>query len=71
MTKTLQAVWDGKVLRLSEPIGLKPNTKVWVTIETEDEDGKSTSFLKTAQSLNLQGPRDWSARFKEFATGYF
>ena len=34
MTKTLGATFDGEVLRLDEPLDLKPNTRVRVTIET-------------------------------------
>ena len=64
---TLTATYDGEVLRPDSPIGLKPNTRVRVTIETtESTDIKKRSFLKTARSLNLQGPADWSARLEDY-----
>lgn len=67
MTKTLNAIFDGQVLRPDDPIDLKPNTRVRLTIETIDTPRvKSRSFLQTARSLNLQGPSDWSARFEEY-----
>ena len=34
MTRTLKATFDGEVLLLDEPLDLKPNTRVRVTIET-------------------------------------
>jgi len=66
MTTTLDAIYDGEVLRLDEPIELKPNTRVRITIETPKPIKKKRSFLQTARSLNLQGPSDWSARFEDY-----
>jgi len=67
MTTTLNAIYDGKVLRLDEPIELEPNTPVRVTIETTKPIiKKKRSFLQTARSLNLEGPPDWSARFEDY-----
>jgi len=34
MTRTLEATFDGEALILEEPLDLKPNTRVRVTIET-------------------------------------
>lgn len=70
MVKTLDAIFDGKVLRPTEPIGLKPNTRVRITIETRASlKAKKSSFLRTALSLKLEGPPDWSARFEEYLYG--
>lgn len=67
MTKTLEAVFDGEVLRPDEPLELQPNTRVRITIEdTLSQETKRLSFLRTARSLNLQGPPDWSARIDEY-----
>lgn len=64
MTITLYANFDGEVLRPEGPILLAPNTRVRVVIETqEDEAPPASSFLRTAQGLNLDGPPDWSSRF--------
>ena len=36
MTKTLNAIFDGKVLHPEEPIGLEPDTRVRVTIDISE-----------------------------------
>jgi predicted DNA-binding antitoxin AbrB/MazE fold protein len=70
MTKTLEATYDGEVLRPDEPLELEPNTRVQITIETQqDRSSNGTSFLKTARSLNLEGPPDWSDRLEEYLYG--
>ncbi|HEV7797532.1 MAG TPA: antitoxin family protein, partial [Pyrinomonadaceae bacterium] len=57
MTKTLEATYDGEVLRPDEPLELDANTRVKITIETqENRPGNGMSFLDTARSLNLEGP---------------
>ena len=37
MTTTLEATFDGKVLRPDQPLDLEPNTRVKVTIETPEK----------------------------------
>ncbi len=69
MTKTLEAVFDGEVLRPDEPLELQPNTRVRITIETTTSEAKPRSFLRTAQALNLEGPSDWSERIEEYLYG--
>lgn len=67
MILTMDAIFDGEVLRLEKPIELAPNTRVKVTIEAaKTKRKKRRSFLKTARSLNLQGPPDWSTRFEDY-----
>ncbi len=67
MTIHTKAIYDGKVLRLTEPVELKPDTQVDVTLEIpEDANGKAYGFFETALSMDLQGPADWSARFEEY-----
>jgi len=67
MTITLDAIFDGAVLRFDKPVELEPNTRVRVTIEAaKPVVKKKRSFLQTAKSLNLQGPPDWSARFEDY-----
>lgn len=47
MTRTLEATFDGSVLRLDEPLDLEPNTRVRVTIETRtDAQQKSRGSLR-------------------------
>lgn len=61
MTKTFEAVYDGKVLLPEEPLDLRPNTRVRITVETGSvPEGEPYSFLRIARSLNLEGPPDWS-----------
>jgi hypothetical protein len=70
MTQIVHATFDGQVLRPDEPLALLPNTRVVVTIETLEECSASPqSFLKTARSLNLEGPPDWSTRLDEHLYG--
>ena len=67
MTKTLHALYDGKVLRPEEPLNLRPNIRVRITVETsEAEASKRRSFLQTARSLELEGPSDWSVRLEDY-----
>ena len=67
MTKTLHAIYDGKVFRPENPLDLKPNIRVRITIETSEEKStKKRSFLQTARSLELEGPSDWSANFEDY-----
>lgn len=61
MRKTLNAFFDGEVIRTEEPLALEPNTRLRITIETQPEvEASKKSFLRTARSLNLDGPPDWS-----------
>ena len=68
--KTLEAVFDGEVLRPEEPVELEPNTRVRITIEAvAPTTAKARSFLRTAQSLHLEGPSDWSERIDDYLYG--
>ena len=70
MTKTLEATFDGEVLRPDEPLELAPNTRVRLTIDTRlSIEGRRFSFLEAAQSLTLEGPSDWALRFDDYLYG--
>ena len=70
MSQTLEATFDGSVFRPDQPIELEPNTRVRITIEPATTSEKEPeSFLLVAQSLNLEGPRDWSSRLDEYLYG--
>jgi predicted DNA-binding antitoxin AbrB/MazE fold protein len=70
MTKTLHAIYDGKVLRPEEPLDLRPNIRVRITIEAADvKTAKKRSFLQTARSLKLKGPSDWSTHLEDYLYG--
>lgn len=70
MTRKIEATFDGKVFRPQQPIGLRPNTRVKITIEidTATKD-KKVSFLQTARALKLDGPTDWSVNIDEYLYG--
>jgi len=67
MTLTIDAVYDGKVFLPSEPIPLSPNTNVRIFVVAEGE--ASVSFFDVAQSLDLNGPPDWSSKLDEYLYG--
>jgi AF2212-like protein len=70
MTRTVNATFDGEVLRPDEPVDLEPNTRVRVTIEAAASPAEETlSLLDTAAALNLEGPSDWSERFEDYLYG--
>ena len=70
LAKTVEAIFDGEVLRPDGPLTLKPNTRVRITIETvEQATEKPKSFLQTARSLNIEGPPDWAKNIDAYIYG--
>jgi hypothetical protein len=70
MVRTIEAVFDGEVLRPETSLALEPNTRVRITIEAvEPGPGKAKSFLDTARSLNLDGPPDWAMNIDAYLYG--
>ena len=70
MVTSVEAVYDGQVLRPDKPVELAPNTRVRITIETiETPPPEPLSFLTVAQSLNLEGPTDWSENIEDYLDG--
>ncbi len=70
MPQTVEAVFDGEVLRPTEPLSLEPNTRVRLTLEVQTEaSDKQSSFLQVARSLKLDGPADWSAKIDDYLYG--
>ena len=70
MSQTLEATFDGSVFRPDQPIELEPNTRVRITIEpATTSDKEPVSFLEVAESLNLEGPPDWSSRLDDYLYG--
>jgi len=68
MIKSIEAVFDGKLLRPKDALTLEPNTRVRITIEpVEVTTEKVVSFLDTAISLNLDGPPDWAANIDTYS----
>jgi len=70
MVRTIEAIFDGEVLRPETSLALEPNTRVRITIETvEPSPGKARSFLDTARSLNVDGPPDWASNIDDYLYG--
>ena len=70
MTQTVEAVYDGTVLRPETALGLKPNTRVRITVETlPPTEAAEPSFLRTARALGLSGPVDWSENLDNYLYG--
>lgn len=70
MTITLYATFDGEVLRPEEPVPIAPNTRVRLEIDAGPGDTVTrSSFLRTAQALDLDGPPDRSSRMKAYLYG--
>jgi len=67
MTESMDAVFDGVSFRTTQPCALEPNTRVRITIETVEPCAPPPqSFLDVAQSLDLQGPSDWSENLESY-----
>jgi hypothetical protein len=64
----MTATFDGTVLRPDQPLRLAPNTRVRITVESEDPASEG-SFLQTASALKLEGPSDWSSRLDDYLYG--
>lgn len=67
MVQVVDAVYDGQVLRPSEPLKLEKNAHVRVTVESvEPMRVEGASFLDVAMSLDLAGPPDWSENVEDY-----
>jgi hypothetical protein len=70
MTITVEATFDGEVLRLKRPPDLAPNTRVIVTIQpVEEKDGSPPTFLQTAKSVHIEGPPDLATNVDAYLYG--
>lgn len=70
MSQTLEATFDGQVFRPVQNVDLQPDTKVELIVIIKNESQKkSKSFLDTARSLKLKGPKDFSTRIDDYLYG--
>jgi hypothetical protein len=71
MHQELEAVFDGTALQLETPLSLAAGTRVRIVIESvlPKEVQLPKTFLKTAQSLKLQGEPDWSEKIDQYLSG--
>jgi hypothetical protein len=68
MFQELEAVFDGTALQPEVPLDLAVGTRVLIIVESvlPNQAKPSKSFLKTAQSLKLQGEPDWSEKIDQY-----
>ncbi len=74
---TLYATYDGDVLRPDEPLDLAEGARVRLTVENPEPEleapeaklGEPYSAFRIIESLQLQGPPDWSENINEYLTG--
>jgi predicted DNA-binding antitoxin AbrB/MazE fold protein len=66
MTTTIEAIFDGEVLRPEQPLKLEPNTRVTLVVTAPDTDEVGESFLDIAMSIHLEGPADWSENLDRY-----
>jgi predicted DNA-binding antitoxin AbrB/MazE fold protein len=70
MSQILEATFDGSVFLPTEAVDLQPDTRVQLVVTVKAAaDEKPKSFLQTARSLKLQGPKDWSSRVDDYLYG--
>jgi hypothetical protein len=71
MFQELEAVFDGKALQPEVPLNLAAGTRVRIIVESvvSNELKPPKTFLKTAQSLKLQGKPDWSEKIDQYLYG--
>jgi predicted DNA-binding antitoxin AbrB/MazE fold protein len=63
MSQTLEATFDGQVFRPVQTVELQPDTQVELIVIVKDiSKEKPKSFLRTARSLKLKDPKDFSSR---------
>ena len=65
---TLTATFDGLVFRPDKTPDITPNTRVRIVVEEQvdaTQEPRDKSFLRTAQSIHLDGSPDWSSRVDE------
>ena len=70
MATTVEAIYDGEVLRPTGPLPFAPNTRVRITVESAEvekvEKSEPRSFFAAAREMRLDGPPDWSANFDKY-----
>ena len=64
MATSIEATFDGQVFRPTGPVALPPNTCVRLIIERLTD--APVSFLRTDQSLKLEGPPDWASNLDAY-----
>jgi len=69
-TKTLHAVFDGKVLKPEGTVDLEQNVRYLVTIERKEAMGKQSLWdVLNELSGAVEGPKDWSEEHDHYLYG--
>jgi hypothetical protein len=70
MTRTLNAIFDGKVLRPEESLDLEPNTRCRITVEAESAPQSGNAWDVLDQAIgSVQAPADWTAEQDHYLYG--
>ncbi|MCX6081260.1 MAG: antitoxin family protein [Chloroflexi bacterium] len=68
--QTIEAIYDGQVIRPDLPLQLEPNTRIRITVRTvKPVRAQRNSFLATARSLKLKGPTDLAENLDDYLYG--
>ena len=66
----VRAHFDGKQIRLDEPVKLKPDAKLLITVLNEEKPENKTLFeLLDAPIGSIEGPEDWSINHDHYLYG--
>lgn len=69
-TSTIEATYDGQVIRPDAPLPLKPNTRIRITVTPlRKVRRKAGAFLETARRLKLNAPPDLAENLDEYLYG--
>lgn len=67
---SVRAHFDGKQIQLDEPVKLKPDTRLLITVLNEEKPEDKTLFeLLEAPIGNIEGPEDWSVNHDHYLYG--
>lgn len=67
---SVRAHFDGKQIRLDEPVKLKPDARLLITVLSEEKPENKTLFeLLDAPIGSIEGPEDWSINHDHYLYG--
>lgn len=72
MTKTIEAVFDGEILRPTAPLDLKPNTSYRISIDVPSaQSGEAGDAWAELEALagSVEAPRDWAQEHDHYLYG--
>lgn len=67
---SVRAHFDGKQIQLDEPVKLKPDAKLLITVLSEEKHKDKTLFeLLETPIGSIEGPEDWSTNHDHYLYG--